>query len=64
MMQKQTKYYRNRVPVSGIDPDALWVMNDASKLVLVDADQHAEVELDARFYPVDEPVFLHPDDEI
>lgn len=63
MLQQNTKYYRNRIPVSGIDPDALWVMKNANILVLVDADQHAEAELDARFYPVDEPVFLHPDDE-
>lgn len=63
LMPLKTQYYRNRVPISFIDADSLWQMNDRGILVLVDLDEHFEIELDIRFYPVTEPVFLYPDEQ-
>jgi len=61
-MPSNNPYYRNRVPISFIDADSLWQINERGILVLVDLDEHFEIELDNRLYPVTEPVFLHPDE--
>nr|NQU91575.1 hypothetical protein [Bacteroidota bacterium] len=53
MKKKQTKHYRNNVPVSGIDAGALWIRS-GSFLTLMDEDQFVRAPWHPdRFTPVD-----------
>ena len=48
-------FYRNKVELQGIDPEALWLEVDGM-LVLVDEDQYVkEKHSEDDFYPVPEP---------
>lgn len=57
----ETKYFRNKIIILGIDPDSLWEKK-RSDLVLVDDDQDLRIDYETckdDFYLVDPPEELN-----
>lgn len=53
------RYFRNRQELQGIDPEALWFLDEETgRIVLVDEDQYIWepfYENDPRFYEIEKP---------
>jgi hypothetical protein len=59
MSQMKTRYFRSRQELQGIDPEALWFLDEETgRIVLVDEDQYLWepfYENDPRFYEIEKP---------
>lgn len=61
MSEDKKRYYRNKIPVKGIDEEALWEAYDAFCLNLVDDDAYITVfaeDYPDVFYEVEKPLEL------